>query len=178
MIVRNPLERLLSAYRNKIEPQLDFERRHTFPEKVKMFILQCFRQGAVREWMEGNHSTPISPTFAEFLRFMNMYPLNQYNEHFMPSLRLCSPCAVHYDFYANFKSLDYDIFAVLDYLSISTSFYPKSISHIQTPTRTLLHRYFEKLTWQQKKSIFGVFSQELQFYYSLHPEEENMHRAL
>ena len=128
--------------------------------------------------MDGNQSTPIFPTFGEFIQFMNMFPLNDYNEHFTPSLGLCFPCALHYDFYANFKSLDYDIFAVLDYLHISSSFYPKLISHIETPTRTLLHHYFGKLTWQQKKSIFGTFSQELEFYYSLHPEEENMHRVL
>ena len=178
IIVRNPLEKLLSAYRNKIEPPLNFKNRNAFPDKVKLFILQRFRRGSVQQWLRRNQSTPLSPTFSEFLLFMSTYPLSEYNEHFMPVLDLCSPCAVHYDFYANFKSLDYDVFAVLDYLNISSAFYPKAISHIQTPTSTYLETYFGKLPWQHKKSLFGVFSQELQFYYSLYPEEEGMHRTL
>ena len=178
IIVRNPLERLLSAYRNKIEPPLNFENRYSFPDEVKLFILRRFRYGSVWQWRQQNQSTPLSPTFGEFLRFMTTYPLSEYNEHFMPVLDLCSPCAVHYDFYANFKSLDYDVFAALDYLNISSAFYPKAISHIHTPTSTYLKTYFGKLPRQQRKSIFGVFSQELQFYYSIYPEEEGVHRTL
>ena len=136
IIVRNPLEKLLSAYRNKIEPPLNFENRNAFPDEVKLFILRHFRHGSVWQWRQRNQSTPLSPTFGEFLRFMSTYPLSEYNEHFMPVLDLCSPCAVYYDFYANFKSLDYDVFAVLDYLNISSAFYPKAISHIHTPTST------------------------------------------
>ena len=173
IIVRNPLERLLSAYRNKIEPPLNFENRNAFPDEVKLFILRHFRHGSVWQWRQRNQSTPLSPTFGEFLRFMSTYPLSEYNEHFMPVLDLCSPCAVYYDFYANFKSLDYDVFAVLDYLNISCIL---SQSH-QPHSHPYKH---SKLPWQQKKSIF---SQELQFYYSLYTRKrractEHYSRAL
>ena len=144
---------------------------------MKLFILRHFRHGSVWQWRQRNQSTPLSPTFGEFLRFMSTYPLSEYNEHFMPVLDLCSPCAVYYDFYANFKSLDYDVFAVLDYNVPKHLFCILSQRH-QPHSHPYLKTYFGKLPWQQKKSIFGIFSQELQFYYSLYPEEEGMHRTL
>ena len=176
-IVRNPMERLVSAYRNKVEMPFNYSNRH-FPDRLKGYILRRFRKLEYQKWLEiGNQSIDIHPTFIEFLRFMLLYPLSYYNEHFKPVLQLCFPCAIHYDFYANFKTQNYDVFAMMDYLGISSSYYP-SVLFKDKPTGDYLREYFQLLPTDFKDQIFQTFRTELEFYYALYPEERNMHVLL
>ena len=183
-IVRNPLERLLSAYKNKLERPFNIgkscdchvvllmqfiimlngfaqihctsiglyrvyvyynshslthththththciylrplhthaqtELRKFFPERLKAFILKLYRREEFEKWIARNNSLEdIHPSFDEFVQFMNSYPLTAYNEHFKPFLELCNPCAVNFDLFLSFKTLEYDVYALLDYLS-------------------------------------------------------------
>ncbi len=179
LIVRNPLERLLSAYRNKLEPPFNPDNRHFFPDNLKLFICQRARRDRpsedVKQW---NVSSTWHPKFREFVYFMTLYDLSTYNEHFKPVLDLCYPCAIQYDFFANFKSLDYDVYALMDYLGISTLYYPQAISHASTPTEAYMEEYYSTLDFNTKRKLHDAFSLELQFYYSLHPEEKDMHKHL
>ena len=175
-IVRNPMERLVSAYRNKVETPFNHSNHH-FPDRLKGYILRRFRKPEYQKWLEmGNQSMDIHPTFIEFLRFMLLYPLSVYNEHFKPVLDLCFPCAIHYDFYANFKSQNYDVFAVMDYLGIPSSYYP-SVLLKDKPTGDYLQDYFRMLPADFKDHMFLTFRPELEFYYALYPEQRSM-RAL
>ena len=125
-----------------------------------------------------NQSVDIHPTFSEFLEFMLLYPLSYYNEHFKPVLDLCFPCAIHYDFYANFKSQDYDVYAMMDYLGIPSTYYPHTILHKGTPTGSYLQKYYQALPAVLKAQIVQTLRSELEFYYTLYPEERNMHALL
>ncbi len=179
LIVRNPLERLLSAYRNKLEPPFSPAKRHFFPDNLKWYIVQRSRREQLSEDLRnGNISRSLHPSFLEFVHFMSLFDLSTYNEHFKPVLDLCFPCAIQYDFYANFKSLDYDLYALMDYLGIPSSYYPKAISHISKPTEDYMKLYYSKVDDEAKRRLFDAFARELDFYYSLHPEEEGMHKHL
>ena len=50
-IVRNPLERLLSAYRNKLEPPLNYDIRRNFPDRLKAYILKKYRREDLEAWI-------------------------------------------------------------------------------------------------------------------------------
>ena len=172
------MERLLSGYRNKLETPYNISNHH-FPDKLKGYILRQFRKVEFWKWVEqGNQSVDIHPTFAEFLQFMLPYPLSYYNEHFKPVLNLCFPCAIHYDFYANFKSQDYDVYALMDYLGIPSAYYPHIILHKDTPTKSYLEEYYRELPAVLKAKLARAFRTELDFYYALYPEERNMHVLL
>ncbi len=182
-IVRHPLERLLSAYRNKLESRLIYEQRRLFPAHIQAFILSHFRREEYRAWLSSWHTlrnssqtTDIHPTFQEFVQFMALFPLNEYNEHFSPFLELCHPCAIHYDFYANFKTLHYDLYALMNYLTIPPSYYPSITSYYST--RLLMKEYFGQLSSEDKRHLYHKFRHELDFYCSLHPEEQYSHNHL
>ena len=177
-IVRNPLERLLSAYRNKLEHPVVYADRKHFPNSLQLFIMSLFRPKQVHSWLvspaQDRHI--IYPSFREFITYMTMFPLGDYNEHFSPFTEVCHPCAINYDFYGNFKIMDYDIEAVLNYLSIPTSYYP-----FDTPkhnTEQFVNDYYKLVPWKEKKALFDAFQNELDLYYSLHPEESNSHKQL
>lgn len=179
IIVRNPMERLVSAYRNKLEAPLNFTIRKQFPERLKAYILRTYNKKILNAWIDyGNYSIDLHPSFSDFLKFMMKFPLNIYNEHFKPLLELCYPCAVHYDFYLNFKSMEYDVYALMHYLGIPYEYYPSYVSHPEKPTARLLEHYFGSVALAEKVKLFRVFSKELEFYYSLYPEEWGMHKDL
>ena len=180
-IVRNPLERLLSAYRNKLETPLKFSLRRNFPERLKAYILKKFRREEFEDWIAdeiAHNTTDIHPNFSEFLKFMTKFSLSRYNEHFKPALQLCFPCAVHYDLFLNFKMLEYDTFALMQFLDIPFEYYPESIAHKSAPTGGYLEKYFKDVDIDMKVKLFHAFRDELEFYYTLHPEEWGMHHDL
>ena len=176
--MRNPLERLLSAYRNKLEhPVLYAERKH-FPASLQLFIVSLFRPKYVHTWLESQTEDRhvLFPSFKEFVNYMSIFSLQDYNEHFIPFSELCHPCAIGYDLYANFKTMDYDIEAVLEYLSIPSSYYPSVASHHHT--KELMNDYYRLITWREKKALFNTFQNDLDLYYALYPEETNTHKQL
>ena len=173
MVVRNPLERLLSAYRNKMATSDTVK----FFQKIRTQIVKRFRR---RE--QGSSCAPPNhfPTFTEFIDFINNTPLDpmHMDHHFQPISEICHPCIVRYHFYANFKLLDYDIDTLFHLLGIPPSYFSNKIEHPQSPTSQLLPKYFSQLSLWQKSELFSKFQFELNFYYSLYPEERNMHRKL
>lgn len=178
-IVRNPMERLLSAYRNKLEKPLNVTMRKKFPDRLEAYLLDLYDHQRLQRWIAAkNYSADIHPSFQHLIKFMTHFSLNSYNEHFVPFLQLCFPCAINYDLVVNFKTLNYDMYGLMDYLGIPASYYPAAIGHMSEPTSAYLERYYKAVPSRTKMSLFSRLSQELEYYYTLHPEEEGMHKHL
>jgi hypothetical protein len=174
-IVRNPLERLLSAYRNKLESPLDSSQRKKFPDRLKAYLLDKYDHERLKAWISANRSGDIHPTFQQFIKFMTRFSLTSYNEHFLPFLELCFPCAIDYDLIINFKTLNYDMYGLMDYLRIPAEYYPAAIGHAAKPTSMFMERYYGQVSREIKADLIHTLRQELEFYYALHPEEAGMH---
>ena len=170
--------RTLSAYRNKIEKPLNYSRRRYFPDDTKLHILELYQKDELHKWLLGDQTTDLHPSFSDYIQWWSEYPSTIYNDHFRTVTELCSPCSVHYDFYANFKVYDYDIYALLDYLDIPKSLYPRVISHPGLPTSEYLNKYYGELSPEYKHLVYNRLSEELDFYYSLYPEETGIHEML
>lgn len=155
-----------------------YEERKHFPTSLQFFIMSLFRPKQVHTWLDSplEDRQDLFPSFKEFVTYMKMFPLSDYNEHFIPFSELCHPCSIHYDFYANFKSMDYDLGAMLSYLSIPTSYYPSVNAYHET--EELMSDYYKLVTWKEKKDLFDAFQNELDMYYSVYPEESNSHKQL
>ncbi|XP_068599858.1 carbohydrate sulfotransferase 14 [Brachionichthys hirsutus] len=103
MFVRDPMERLLSAYKNK------FGEIASFQKKYGVQIVQKYREGVVKD----AQITGDDVTFAEFIRFLLDVDVDRMNEHWMPVYNLCQPCVVHYDFIGSHEHLENDAESVL-----------------------------------------------------------------
>lgn len=178
-IVRNPLERLLSAYKNKLETPLDAKLRKKFPDRLKAYLLDLYDHQLLKSWISAkNYSGDVHPTFQQLIKFMTQFSLNSYNEHFVPFMQLCFPCAIDYDLVVNFKTLNYDMYGLMEYLGIPPSYYPAAIGHVLQPTSVYMKQYYKRVQHQIKADLFHKLQQELDYYYTLHPEEEGMHKHL
>ncbi|XP_059469273.1 carbohydrate sulfotransferase 11 isoform X2 [Neocloeon triangulifer] len=115
MFVRHPLERLLSAYKNKL--QQNYESSKYFKKRYGRLIIQMYRPNASPEALERADDV----TFQEFASYVSDTQLRP-NEHWQPAAELCRPCAVHYDVVGKYESLKEDADFVLSHVSRTVRF--------------------------------------------------------
>uniref|UniRef100_A0A2K5IGK0 Carbohydrate sulfotransferase n=1 Tax=Colobus angolensis palliatus TaxID=336983 RepID=A0A2K5IGK0_COLAP len=120
LFVRDPLERLLSAYRNKFGEIREYQQRYGAE------IVRRYRAGA------GPSPAGDDVTFPEFLRYLVDEDPERMNEHWMPVYHLCQPCAVHYDFVGSYERLEADANQVLEWV--------RAPPHVQFPARQAWYR--------------------------------------
>jgi hypothetical protein len=167
MFVRNPIERLVSAYRNKIEhPASDNPSEHTIWDGIRARILQKHRGPA-----QGNNVTgPPYPTFSEFIHFLGASDPADMNEHYKPMTALCQPCSVHYNYVGNFATLRRDANRILQYLHINTSWFWDRGKHFSNPTNNYVNKYYDQLTTEDIEIIEKVvLVDDIQHYKHLFP---------
>jgi hypothetical protein len=100
MIVRDPFERLVSAYRNKWQNKRNVE-LHAHLGKT---IIEKYRYNNTRTVETGN-----DVSFTEYARYLIDSPAWEVNEHWMQYEELCRPCNVKYDFIASIDTLSRDV---------------------------------------------------------------------
>ncbi|XP_050709139.1 carbohydrate sulfotransferase 11-like [Eriocheir sinensis] len=113
MVVRHPFERVLSAYRDKLEGEYE-NPGYSFHKQVGKRIQMKYRGVTYR----GGHNV----TFAEFIRFISEAGRGtpeQRNEHWRPMHELCQPCAVRYDFIGKYENLKEDADYLLQWLGLT-----------------------------------------------------------
>ena len=179
IFIRNPMERVVSAYLDKIAKPLNKSSiNHNTEERFKASIIRKWRPEDYLVWLKDDRA--IYPTFSEYVDYLNIIDLTKANKHFKPIVYLCLPCLIHYNFYGNFKLLPDDAKEVLDRFNLNSSYYDYSsfISHKSYKTSDLVTKYFSQLTTRQKKKLFHTYTDELDFYYSLYPEETDSHLNL
>ena len=101
MLVRDPFERLVSAYRNKWLGKENAELHSTLGKMI------------VRRY-RFNDSKSADPKgddvkFIEYVRYLIDNPSKDVNEHWMSYHDLCRPCDVNYDFIGSIDTLSRDV---------------------------------------------------------------------
>ncbi|XP_061404795.1 carbohydrate sulfotransferase 14 [Lethenteron reissneri] len=133
MFVRDPLERLLSAYRNKLGETVEYQRR------IGSQILRKYRPN----W-QGGPADDV--TFTEFANFivdtLETSDPWRVDEHWAPATSLCQPCIMGYDRVGSYNSLHADARAVLAMVGAPRGFsFPQRQSWYR-PVTPQLHAYF------------------------------------
>uniref|UniRef100_UPI00398F561E carbohydrate sulfotransferase 14 n=1 Tax=Pristiophorus japonicus TaxID=55135 RepID=UPI00398F561E len=133
MFVRDPMERMLSAYRNK------FGEIEAYQRKYGMEIVRKYRKNV-------GQSKGDDVTFTEFLQYLVDEDVETMNEHWMPIYNLCQPCAVTYDYIGSYERLHSDAGYVLQSVGAPhTVEFPHRQAWYKPITRESLHYYLCKL---------------------------------
>ena len=121
MFVREPLVRLLSAYKDK------FMLNNTYSHKrYGREIVKHTRKNAAA------NSKGDDVSLKEFLQYVIESRVEDMNEHWMPFYELCQPCAVSYDFIGSFENLEADATQVLKELNVNEQVsFPKQQKYYQ-----------------------------------------------
>ena len=185
MFVRNPLERLVSAYRNKIEPPLSYKTLMRFPEFLKADILNQYRLAEFLEWKKAHRQDSskkpvIAVTFQEFVRMIiEEFDSEKVNEHFRPSIDICHPCLARFQFYGNFRNISDDVKQLIRKFKTEPRFYrDKSLHNSTDQTDKKLRHYYNQLSARDKYQLVGRLYDDLLFYYTLYPSQRHSHYEL
>ena len=178
MFVRNPLERLLSAFLNKLASPIDFMKMDTF-EMHKRSILQKYRPQDIKKWTKAHGKLELQVSFSDYIHWIIDSDNALLNEHFASIINDAHPCQIKYHFYGNFKMYSSDMAQVLKKLNASAEYFWDQSEHKPGhETKDYLQYYYSQLSEKLKHHLFEKFYQELDFYYHLYPEEKTSHVGL
>ena len=104
LIVRDPFERLVSAYRNKLQKKANTYFHRILAKK----IVKKYRFNYDKKVETGD-----DVTFLEYSRYLIDTEPWRVNEHWMTYERLCRPCEVNYDFIGSIETIDRDVSHVM-----------------------------------------------------------------
>ncbi|XP_043563506.1 carbohydrate sulfotransferase 11-like [Chiloscyllium plagiosum] len=170
IFVREPFERLLSAYRNK------FTRRYNtaFHKRYGTKIIREHRHNPSPEALERGADV----TFQEFVWYL-VDPKTRreepFNEHWETVYSLCHPCLIHYDVVGHYETLLQDAHYLLDLVEPDhrVKFPSSNVSSRTTDHMTAM--FFQKISpfYQRKlyklyKLDFTLFNYSIPSYLSLH----------
>ena len=180
MIVRNPLERLLSAFINKLSSPLKNSSKvmDTF-ELHKRNIMERYHTERLRQWVEGGQKEKLQLDFETYLRWMIDTPNHRLNEHFAPIVDLAQPCRIRYHFYGNFKTYSSDMKAIIARLGAPEEWYINRSGHKQgRETSNKMIPFYSTVRRKVKEQLIQDIFDELDFYYTLFPKEKDSMNAI
>ncbi len=164
IVVRHPLERLLSAYRDKLVVYNRWTR--SFQERYGRNI--AFRYHGNRARTTHRKST-YNVTFPEFLRFLadSSIPLSERtNRHWDTYQNLCRPCTVNYDHVIKFETLADDVDEMLRrYFSVAngTQVFPRRNSK-PVPSRSLQNSQYSGVPVDTLEKIRAMFHADFEMF--------------
>ncbi|XP_038627413.1 carbohydrate sulfotransferase 11-like [Tachyglossus aculeatus] len=161
LFVREPFERLVSAYRNK------FTRSYNtaFHKRYGTKIIRRHRRQPSPEALARGHDV----RFEEFLYYL-LDPRTQqeepFNEHWERAHSLCHPCIVHYDVVGKYETLAEDAAYILRLAGADVRF-PASSKNAKTTDNMAAH-FFEGISPFYQRRLFNLYKMDfLLFNYSI-----------
>ncbi|XP_013201224.2 carbohydrate sulfotransferase 11 [Amyelois transitella] len=160
IIVRNPFERLLSAYRNKLEGETLTAKY--FQERVGRRIIKAYRENPTNESLELGNDV----TFKEFALFLTS-KLEEMadvasNEHWQPITDLCHPCLVKYTLVGKYETLTDDTLLALHTINATHVRFPDM--YHTSGTSDKLYSYFSQLDLPLIRKLYKLYLQDYRIF--------------
>ncbi|CAH7167934.1 Chst13 [Phodopus roborovskii] len=156
LFVREPFERLASAYRNKlVQPH-----SAAFQRRYGTRIVRRLRPHAQPDALSRGHDV----RFAEFLAYL-LDPRTRrhepFNEHWERAHALCHPCLVRYDIVGKFETLADDAAFVLDLVGEPGLSFPAPPRRPEKdPTRDQARRLFQDISPFYQRRLFDLYKMD------------------
>ncbi|XP_078683985.1 carbohydrate sulfotransferase 14-like isoform X1 [Branchiostoma floridae x Branchiostoma belcheri] len=153
MFVRDPLARLVSAFRDKFERRME-----AFSLKEAWNILEKYRQGPL-SLPDVSHP---NITFQEFVQYVVDTPPRSMNQHWRPYLDVCQPCAIHYDFVGHLDTLEDDAKTILSAVGADdkVAFPARSSFYSHTSSEETVNHYLSQLSPELFQKLVSKYERD------------------
>ncbi|KAJ8269557.1 hypothetical protein COCON_G00121640 [Conger conger] len=163
LFVREPFERLVSAYRNKFTLKYNTSFHKRFGTK----IVRRYRKNATLEALQSGADVRF-PEFAEYLVDPTTLKEGPLNEHWETVYSLCHPCHIRYDLVGKYETLEEDSNYILRLAGVA--------DHVRFPTYTkstrttdqMAAQFFQNINGRQQAQLYQLYKLDfLMFNYSM-----------
>ncbi|CAG5122772.1 unnamed protein product [Candidula unifasciata] len=153
IFVRDPLERLVIAYRTKLlsKGSKYFHRAFGSP------IIKKYRQNAT-DFDIKQGTNVLFPEFVKFIIDNEHEGAIALNEHWEQYYKQCHPCLVDYDFVGTFEDVEKDIKLVLDKLTIKPEIKPPYVTDTKMLSQSELRQVYGDIRAYELNNLFKVYS--------------------
>lgn len=157
LIVRHPFERLLSAYRDKIEST-----RYITYQTIGRHIIWRYRQDVVQR----KAYKPPYPTFEEFVRYILDHQNDeQVDMHWVPINSFCTPCLVNFDFILKFDTLQEDQSYLIKHLKLESILSPRWRNQARgKDTKESTEEYYSQLSKNQVHQLYYMYMYDFEMF--------------
>ncbi|XP_017793067.1 PREDICTED: carbohydrate sulfotransferase 9-like [Habropoda laboriosa] len=157
LIVRHPFERLVSAYRDKLE---HIEGRDYYYKRFGRHIAHKYHR------FRKLNETKLEPTFTEFLRFI--VEEKYFDEHWAPFIDTCEPCLIKYNYILKFDTFDRDQKFLIQELGLNEYLYEKNdlknINPRGVTTTALVKEYMQNVPRSLLDKINKVYENDFKLF--------------
>ncbi|NWV08098.1 CHSTB sulfotransferase, partial [Ptilonorhynchus violaceus] len=163
VFVREPFERLVSAYRNKFTLSYNT----AFHKRYGTKIIRRHRQEPSDRALERGDDV----RFDEFVYYL-LDPRTQqeepFNEHWERVHSLCHPCIIHYDVVGKYETLAEDANYILQLVGADTSVRFPASSKTTRTTDNMTAQFFQDISPFYQRRLFNLYKMDyLLFNYSI-----------
>ncbi|XP_013384442.1 carbohydrate sulfotransferase 11 [Lingula anatina] len=136
--VRHPFERIVSAYRSKLEGG-DREFSATYGPAILKYERKKKTEEVIRHY---------NVSFAAFARYLTQISV-QTNFHFKAYHEICFPCTVHYDVIARHETISRDVSMVLKMIHAAPGFHYPNSHRVKVHSEDVWKSYFKHMTKEE-----------------------------
>lgn len=157
LFVRHPVERVISAFRNK------FEKNYTssayFKKRFGVKIMRKYRKGAPPQSIPNSgHGV----RFSEFVSYLIDINKELFNEHWALVSSLCHPCEVKYDLIGKYETLADDSKYIMDQIGAPPTLHFPEV--VPSKTSAVVEAYFDSLSLQQQKDLIRIYEDDFRIF--------------
>ncbi|XP_042577695.1 carbohydrate sulfotransferase 11-like isoform X2 [Cyprinus carpio] len=163
LFVREPFERLVSAYRNKFTLRYNT----SFHKRYGTKIVRRYRKNATTEALQSGADVKFQE-FAEYLVDPGTQREAPLNEHWQTVYSLCHPCHIHYDLVGKYETLEEDANYVLKLAGVGNSLRFPTYAKSTRTTDQMAAMFFNNISSQQQSQLYQLYKLDfLMFNYSI-----------
>lgn len=148
-VARNPLERIVSAYRDKMSPDVGIQ---LYSDLAKAIIFKIRHKRAY-----GNEK----PTFEEFIKFIVKEHSRdaEMDMHWQPVYKFCTPCHFNLSYILKMETFERDLKFVLEKAGIynETSLRKDNVAANGQTSQEVTYSYLKLLPSELYKSLISVY---------------------
>nr|XP_048687811.1 carbohydrate sulfotransferase 11 isoform X1 [Caretta caretta] len=163
LFVREPFERLVSAYRNKFTQKYNT----SFHKRYGTKIVRRQRKNATQEALRKGDDVK----FEEFVAYL-IDPHTQreepFNEHWQTVYSLCHPCHIHYDLIGKYETLEDDSNYILQLAGVGSYLKFPTYAKSTRTTDEMTTEFFQNISLEHQTQLYEVYKLDfLMFNYSV-----------
>ncbi|XP_072028846.1 carbohydrate sulfotransferase 11-like [Amphiura filiformis] len=163
MFVRHPLSRIVSAYKNKYA---DLSVFRVAPRELRQYALRIMKKYRKKP-TKRELTTGENITWSEWLQYIaDPTEQKKFDRHWKEMYKLCSPCAVDYDYIGKLENIKEEADFIMDKLDISHVVrYPdKANSHPTNTSMGGIEEKFKEATKYQLRRISEIYALDFRLF--------------